>query len=60
VSVTDFMRRDWDERARKDAFHCIATWRQDWDPEPFFASGEEDYRRFVEAVFERWQWEPRG
>jgi hypothetical protein len=25
------MQRDWDERARKDAFFYIASWRSDWD-----------------------------
>ncbi len=60
MSLAESMRRDWDERARKDAFHYIATWGQDWDPASFFASGEEDYQRFVEAVFARWEWEPQG
>jgi len=54
------MRRDWDDRARKEAFHYIATWRQDWDPDSFFRSGEEDYQRLVEVFFRRWQWQPGG
>lgn len=33
------MRRDWDERARKNAFHYIAGWNQTWDEQSFFASG---------------------
>lgn len=41
------MRRDWDQRARKNAFHYIASWRRDWDPESFLASGEEDFNRLV-------------
>jgi hypothetical protein len=45
TNTTDLMRQDWDERARKDAFHYIASWRKDWNPESFFVSGEEDYRR---------------
>lgn len=44
------MRRDWDERARKNAFHYIASWKDDWKEENFFASGEADYRRLVEPV----------
>ena len=60
VNILEVMRRDWDERARRDALRYIATWRQDWDPASFFASGEEDYQRFVEAVFARWLWEPQG
>ena len=60
VDTTALMRQDWDERARKDAFHYIASWRKDWTPESFFQSGEEDYQRLVAPVLERWQWEPRG
>jgi ubiquinone/menaquinone biosynthesis C-methylase UbiE len=54
------MRQDWDERARKDAFHYIATWRKDWNEESFFQSGEEDYQRLVAPVLDRLQWDPRG
>jgi SAM-dependent methyltransferase len=57
---TDLMRQDWDERARKDAFHYIASWRKDWTPESFFQSGEEDYERLVAAVFNRIGWDPTG
>ncbi|HLH43762.1 MAG TPA: methyltransferase domain-containing protein [Bryobacteraceae bacterium] len=34
------MRRDWDERARKNARHFVDTSRADWSDEEFFASGE--------------------
>ena len=47
------MRRDWDERARKDALHYIASWKRDWDVESFLASGEEDFQRMVAPVMER-------
>jgi len=60
MDAANLMRQDWDERARKDAFHYIASWRKDWTPESFFQSGEEDYRRFVAPVFDRWPWEPQG
>src|ERR1700720_2195278 len=60
VDTTNLMRQDWDERARKDAFHYIASWRKDWTPESFFQSGEEDYKRYVLPVFKRWRWEPQG
>ena len=52
ADTTDLMRQDWDERARKDAFHYIASWRKDWTPESFFQSGKEDYERLVAPVFE--------
>ncbi len=50
MSVIDAMKRDWDERARKNAFHYIASWRTDWDAGSFFASGEEDYQRLVAPI----------
>ncbi|MGD0906522.1 MAG: class I SAM-dependent methyltransferase [Candidatus Acidiferrales bacterium] len=60
MDATNLMRQDWDERARKDAFHYIASWRENWDPESFFQSGEEDYGRFVQPVFDRCHFEPEG
>ena len=56
MDTADLMRKDWDERARKDAFHYIASWRKDWTPESFFQSGEEDYKRLVAPVFDRLRW----
>ncbi|MBC8164562.1 MAG: methyltransferase domain-containing protein [Bryobacteraceae bacterium] len=34
------MARDWDERARENARHYVATGKDDWSDEEFFASGE--------------------
>ena len=47
------MRRDWDKRARKNAFHYIASWRKEWDLESFLASGEDDVERLVVPVLSR-------
>ena len=58
MDATNLMRQDWDERARKDAFHYIASWRENWDPESFFQSGEEDYARFVQPAFDRCHFAP--
>ena len=44
------MRRDWNERARKDAFLYIASWKDNWNEEAFFASGEADYQRLAEPI----------
>jgi ubiquinone/menaquinone biosynthesis C-methylase UbiE len=60
MNTADLMRQDWDERARKDAFHYIASWRQDWTPDSFFQSGEEDYLRLAAPVFLECQWECEG
>jgi ubiquinone/menaquinone biosynthesis C-methylase UbiE len=54
------MRREWDARARKDAFYYIASWRKDWDASDFLRSGEEDYQRFVAPVFNRCGFSPKG
>lgn len=53
MKATNAMRRDWDERARKDAFLYIASWKGDWNEEAFFASGEADYERLVEPIVAR-------
>jgi cyclopropane fatty-acyl-phospholipid synthase-like methyltransferase len=34
------MARDWDERARQNARHFVATGKTSWSDEEFFASGE--------------------
>jgi SAM-dependent methyltransferase len=60
MGFADAMRREWDERARKDAFYYIASWRKDWNPSAFFASGEEDYKRLVAPVLERYGFSPTG
>src|SRR6267142_2172083 len=53
MNKTDAMRRDWDDRARENAFHYIAPWREEWDLTSFLASGEEDYSKFVLPVLKR-------
>ena len=47
------MSRDWDARARKNAFHYIASWQKEWDLESFLASGEIDFERLVVPVLAR-------
>jgi SAM-dependent methyltransferase len=47
------MRSDWDARARKNAFHYIASWRREWDDQSFLHSGEEDFHRLVAPTLER-------
>jgi SAM-dependent methyltransferase len=60
AKLVESMRRDWDQRARKDAYFYIASWRKEWDETSFFQSGEEDYQRLVAPVLKRFQFSPRG
>jgi ubiquinone/menaquinone biosynthesis C-methylase UbiE len=60
MNSSESMRRDWDDRARKDAFFYIASWRQDWDEDAFFQSGGEDYKRLVANVLSERQFSPVG
>lgn len=53
LKATNSMRRDWDERARKNAFLYIASWKDNWNEEGFFASGESDYQRLVAPILAR-------
>ena len=53
MKATNSMRRDWDARARKDAFLYIASWKDYWNEEAFFASGEADYERLVKPIVSR-------
>lgn len=59
VNLTESMRSDWDQRARKNTFYYIASWRKDWTVESFLQSGEEDYERYVAPVFTRCGFEPQ-
>lgn len=54
------MQQDWDERARKDPFFYIASWRQEWKEEAFFQSGEQDYERLVAGALARRGFLPAG
>ena len=41
------MARDWDERARENARHYVATGKHEWTDEEFFASGESAVREQI-------------
>src|SRR2546425_9186696 len=41
------MRRDWDERARQNALHYIATGRTDWTMPEFLESGRQTVEGFI-------------
>ncbi|HTS67035.1 MAG TPA: class I SAM-dependent methyltransferase [Candidatus Acidoferrales bacterium] len=46
-SVTETMRSDWDARARAEGTFFIATGREAWTDETFFATGEENVRQHI-------------
>lgn len=46
-AVADQMRRDWNERAKKNARHYVATGRDDWSDDEFFRSGEAEVADIV-------------
>lgn len=41
------MRDDWDRRASSNARHYVASGREAWSDEDFYASGEEAVQRFI-------------
>jgi SAM-dependent methyltransferase len=53
MRAAESMQREWDERARKNPFFYIASWRNDWDEKAFFESGEADYDRLVAGALTR-------
>ena len=38
-TLLEKMRQDWDEQARENARHFIATGNSDWETKKFFNSG---------------------
>jgi len=45
--VTSKMRNEWDERARENARHYVATGKTEWTDEEYFESGRENVRREI-------------
>ncbi len=41
------MRRDWDDRARENLRHYVATGKKEWTDEEFFRSGEANVRQQI-------------
>jgi SAM-dependent methyltransferase len=58
ATAKDRMRCDWDERARRNAFRYIASWRKGWDEASFFDSGEVDYQNLVVPILQRLALDP--
>jgi ubiquinone/menaquinone biosynthesis C-methylase UbiE len=47
ADVTAKMRREWDERARENARHYVATAQTEWNDDEYFESGRENVRREI-------------
>lgn len=45
--ITTKMREEWDQRARENARHYVATGKVDWNDEEYFESGRENVRREI-------------
>lgn len=59
-SWLEAMRRDWDARARENP-RVYINWPNVPDQEvAFFASGREDYARYVRPFLEKMRFDPRG
>jgi SAM-dependent methyltransferase len=56
---TELMRADWDRRARENARYFIATERQNWNDDEFFASGSRTVEQHVLSDMPNiCQWKP--
>jgi SAM-dependent methyltransferase len=47
VDVTTRMREEWDQRARENARHYVATGQVEWSDQEYFESGRENVRREI-------------
>ena len=45
--ILESMRRDWDQRARENARHYVATGQEHWSDEDFFRSGLSSVEQFI-------------
>src|ERR1700733_6576485 len=45
--ITGKMREEWDQRARENRRHYVATGQLDWSDEEYFESGRENVRREI-------------
>jgi SAM-dependent methyltransferase len=43
------MKADWDERARENAMHYVASGEQDWNEDEFYASGRQSTQDLIVA-----------
>jgi ubiquinone/menaquinone biosynthesis C-methylase UbiE len=53
------MRQEWDHRSLKNAYHFIASGRDEWLEDEFFLSGERDVRDWLDPFLSEVQFVPR-
>src|SRR5882724_11283771 len=47
AQLLEKMQRDWDERARENARYYVATGKEEWTDEEFFASGRQTVKEEI-------------
>jgi SAM-dependent methyltransferase len=60
LKTADVMRRDWDDRAQRNALFYIEDSRRDWNADSFFQSGEDDFNMLVAPVLNQIGFDPAG
>jgi len=45
------MKKEWDQRALKNAYHFVSTFREEWDDESFFRWGEVQTQAVIDKFF---------
>lgn len=60
MRTVDLLRRDWDDRAQKNALFYIEDSRHDWSADKFFQSGENDYCTLVAPILKQIGFDPAG
>jgi len=53
------MQQEWDHRSRKNAYHYIASGRDEWPEDEFLLSGERDVRDFLDPYLSDARFVPR-
>ena len=45
------MKKEWDQRASKNAYHFVSTFREEWDDESFYRWGEVQTQAVIDKFF---------
>jgi len=51
MGLADTMRREWDARAKQNAYHWVVSEREVWDKDAYYEEGRKDIRRLVLPFF---------